>query len=254
MVSARKHDDLMELTGAYALDALEDDELEAMDLHLRECPRCRAEVESFRETAALLAHGGVDAPAGLWERLVEQLDEAPPAVAPILAMRPAAAKPRRSLITGAMAAAAALLVAIPAAAIVIRQNDRINEINEGVAQQANLERVALAASADPLAKKARLRSADGKQTASAVVLPDGRGYLIRNDLAPLAEGRVYQLWGMPDGTAKPISLGVLGTSPSVVAFSADTPFTALAISIERAGGSVAPTGRPVVVGELVGRA
>ncbi|HVE95112.1 MAG TPA: anti-sigma factor [Acidimicrobiales bacterium] len=175
-------------------------------------------------------------------------------MSPILTMRPPAAKPQRRWTTGVMAAAAALLVAIPAASIVIRQNDRINDINDGVAQQANLERVALAASADPLARKARLRSVDGTQTASAVVLPDGRGYLIRNDLAPLEEGRVYQLWGMPDGTAKPISLGVLGSSPRVVAFSADTPFTALAISVERPGGSVAPTSRPLVVGELVGRA
>lgn len=253
MVKIRKHEDLMDLTGVYALDAVEDDERDIMELHLRECPRCRAEVETFRETAALMAHGGVDAPAGMWDRIVEQLDEAPPAVAPIFSMRPAAVTPRRRWMTGAMAAAAAVLVAIPAAAIVVRQNDRINEINQGVAQQANLERVALAASADPLARKARLRSVDGQQTASAVVLPDGRGYLIRHDLAPLEAGRVYQLWGMPEGTAKPISLGVLGSSPRVAAFSADTPFTGLAISVERAGGAVAPTGRPVLVGELVGR-
>ncbi|HVE95111.1 MAG TPA: hypothetical protein VNB24_09335 [Acidimicrobiales bacterium] len=66
-MNTRKHDELVELTGAYALDALEDDEFEIMELHLRDCPRCRAEVESFRETAALLAHGGVAAPSGLWE-------------------------------------------------------------------------------------------------------------------------------------------------------------------------------------------
>jgi hypothetical protein len=59
------HPEVQELLGAYALDALDPGEADAVDLHLRECPRCRAEVEEYRETAAMLAFGGVAAPPGV---------------------------------------------------------------------------------------------------------------------------------------------------------------------------------------------
>ena len=38
------HDEAAELLGAYALDAVEADERDAIEHHLNECPRCRAEV------------------------------------------------------------------------------------------------------------------------------------------------------------------------------------------------------------------
>jgi anti-sigma-K factor RskA len=72
------HRQIQELLGAYALDAVDGDEAEVVELHLRECPRCRAEVEEHRETAATLAHLGAPAPAGLWDRIASQLEEEAP--------------------------------------------------------------------------------------------------------------------------------------------------------------------------------
>ena len=43
------------LTGAYALDALDDIERARFEQHLATCEDCRAEVAELRETAALLA-------------------------------------------------------------------------------------------------------------------------------------------------------------------------------------------------------
>jgi anti-sigma-K factor RskA len=43
------------LSGAYAVDALDDDEREQFERHLAECETCRAEVASLQETAALMA-------------------------------------------------------------------------------------------------------------------------------------------------------------------------------------------------------
>src|SRR5206468_3199328 len=54
-MTALGHPDVQELLGAYALDALDADEADAVELHLRDCPRCRAEVADYRETAALAA-------------------------------------------------------------------------------------------------------------------------------------------------------------------------------------------------------
>lgn len=243
----RRHEALAELTAVYALDALEAEEAEVVARHLDECPRCRTEVESFRETAALLAHTGVDAPAGLWQRVVDALEEAP-AVAPMFPMgRPAPRKPR-SLLIGALAAAAALIVVVPTVALVVRQNNKIDQITAVAKQQVNLERVALAAAADPLARKVHLRSSTTKWTGEAVILPDGRGYLIRHDLPELDAGHTYQLWGRHAGVDKPISLGVLGTAPKVVAFAATSPLVRIGISVEPAGGSPAPSGGTGVMG------
>ena len=74
------HHDLQELLGAFALDAVDDDERDVIEAHLAGCPRCRAEVEGHRETAALLAHSGDRAPDNVWDRIAAALDEAPPAL------------------------------------------------------------------------------------------------------------------------------------------------------------------------------
>ena len=88
------HHDIQELLGAFALDAVDDDERDVIQAHLASCPRCRAEVEGHRETAALLAHSGERAPEGVWDRIAEALDEAPPVLdLARIAPRPGMAEP-----------------------------------------------------------------------------------------------------------------------------------------------------------------
>ena len=62
------HEEVAELLGAYALDAVGPDEVVMIETHLEVCPRCRAEVAAHREVAAVLAYGGATAPDGLWAR------------------------------------------------------------------------------------------------------------------------------------------------------------------------------------------
>ncbi|MEA3216231.1 MAG: hypothetical protein QOJ19_2387, partial [Acidimicrobiia bacterium] len=47
--------DLHELSGAFALDALDGEELSQFEAHLLECAECEREVDSFRAAAAMLA-------------------------------------------------------------------------------------------------------------------------------------------------------------------------------------------------------
>lgn len=49
------HEEVTELLGAYALDAVDEDERALVEEHLGLCARCRAEVQAHRETATLLA-------------------------------------------------------------------------------------------------------------------------------------------------------------------------------------------------------
>lgn len=262
MSTRMDHDEIAELLGAYALDAVDDDERAAVEAHLVDCARCRAEVAEHRDTASLLAHGGSDAPAGLWDRIAGSIestgaDQAPPPLRltpgrPGQPVRPSTtgaggavvALPRRWAAV-ALAAAAALLVVLGVQ--VVRQGDRIDEL-EAATVVDPLDAAFEAALDDPSATVVELAAPDGTVLLRGAVTADGTGYLRASNLPALADARTYQLWGgTPAGDL--VSLGVLGADPGVVAFDA-TGFELLAISEEDVPGVVAPTADPVVAGAL----
>src|SRR5829696_5058624 len=92
-------EEIEELLGAYALDAVDPDEREIVEQYLATHPRARAEVSQHQEVATLLAFTGTTAPEGLWDRIAASLEEqAPepgPELAKVLPMAPPAARPRR---------------------------------------------------------------------------------------------------------------------------------------------------------------
>src|SRR5262245_18892439 len=69
--------ELDELLGAFALDAVEPEEAERLEDYLRENPRARAEVVEYREAAAFIASSGAEAPPGIWDRIAEQIEQPP---------------------------------------------------------------------------------------------------------------------------------------------------------------------------------
>ncbi len=62
MDRAMTHDEVAQLLGAFALDAVDGDEAGAIREHLVECPRCASEVAEHWEVTGLIANAGVDAP------------------------------------------------------------------------------------------------------------------------------------------------------------------------------------------------
>lgn len=88
-----KHDeDLHTLTGAYVLDALTGEELEAFAAHLGHCPACTQEVAEFRATAArLAAAAALPAPAPMRQAVahrIETVRQLPPRTQPLPASPP----------------------------------------------------------------------------------------------------------------------------------------------------------------------
>ncbi len=248
------HEEFQELLGAYALDAVDDDERLLLEDHLRTCPACRDEVEVHREVAAHLAEAGAP-PGQLWGRIAASLhaDEGGEGLG---AIYPLSARPRRPWVPAALVGAAAAVVAAALGVLgwqVHRQSGRIDRIGAGVPGLTGsgpaVAQAAAAALADPRAHLVVLASPDGRLQVTGVLEPDGSGYLVRGtDLPALSAGRAYQLWGVVG--AQKISLGVLGPTPSVVAFHAGAPVTALAITAEPGGGAVQPTSAPIVVGTV----
>src|SRR3954452_7912184 len=120
------HEQVQELLGAYAIDAVDGDEAQDIDAHLTECPRCRADVGDLREVAALLAHSGADAPDGVWDRIASSLGEAPP---PLRLDVRRATRGRPPVVTMiAIAAAAAVIVVL--AVSVLHLNRQVDDLQQ----------------------------------------------------------------------------------------------------------------------------
>ncbi len=256
------HHEIEELLGAYALHAVDPDEVAAVEGHLEECPRCRSEVAAHRDTATLLGNSGADAPEGLWERISSQLEEAPPPMrlnlpAPQGNVIPLAARRQgrgTRYIAAALGAAAAITVGVLGAQVVrqqdqvVRQQDQLDRFESTIAEGSLLNSVNVALR-DPAAAKGELRSTDGELMASAVLLPDGTGFLMAHDLPPLEGDRTYQLWGKTDSGL--ISLGLLGSDPgAIVPFSGIDDIDSLAVTAEEDGGVIQSQNLAVVQGEL----
>lgn len=256
------HDPVEDLLGVYALNALDDDERAKVDAHLAECPRCRAEVDGYREVAAQLALSGSPAPARVWDSIADAIDgldagvtppplrlvPADPSSAPAPATpapAPAAAPQRlrpRWLQAGGLVAAAAAIIAVVSLGISVRQGDRIHDME----QDQVLASAATQAFSSSDARVTDLTTAEGTVLGRAAVLPDGNGYLLADALPDLPDG-TYQLWG--DTGSSIVSLGPLGAAPTVRSFPAAGELTRLMITAEAAAVQ-APTTDPLVIGTL----
>ncbi|MBV9040137.1 MAG: anti-sigma factor [Acidimicrobiia bacterium] len=242
------HADAAELLGAYALDALDADEREAVEQHLESCPRCRAEVADHRTVASFMGSAGGPAPDGLWDRIAGSLEEAPPELrlAPVVPLRE-----RRSVSVRVGAAAAALAAGVIGVlgAEVVHLNHQVDHVAASDRTNAALMSAATHALANPDAQRVSMRSPDGSVTAQVAVLPDGTGFLVADRLPALASDRTYQLWALADGQT--ISAGVLGARPQIVAFRyAPAGLSGFAVTAEHAGGVSVSQNAPVVVGTV----
>ena len=248
------HEEASELLGAYALHAVDADEVIQVEEHLDTCPRCPAELDrsererqrwATRRRSRPRACGrasSADCPNARRARprcppcpRLSGQDPSPfPTPAPATKRKPS---------RGAVATAAAFAVAAAAVAVVL---------GIGLVQAAR--GLAPPAGGQPPGRRRRgrrppvsrhqvidLDSATDRQLAELVVVPTGG---LPGLIAPAqAEvGRTYRLWGIVG--AQPISLGLLGASPHQATFTmagAVQPIQ-LRITAEPAGGSVAPTG------------
>lgn len=255
------HLEIEELLGAYALDAVAAEEADVVEVHLRECPRCRSEVAGHREVAASLAHVGSSAPPGVWSRIADSLEEAPPQldmarVVSLSGARAAGAgaagsgRRRRSVPARAFAAFAAVAAAVIAilGVQVSHLDGRTGQLASAL-QKDGLDQAVQAALLDTSARRVDLRSGDKVTFAQAVLRDNGDAYLVRNNLPKLPEDQTYQLWAVVGDQT--VSLGVLGSSPGVSAFKvAGGRASALAVTAEQAGGVTATTKTPVARGLL----
>lgn len=237
-----RHEEIMSLLGAYSLDAVEPDEAEIVEEHLKQCRICANEVGSYREVAAKLASSTVVAPVHLWERIATSIDEmgsesslgAPP---PPIMLQSHIAKRRSSrrlaMLSGAVAAAVIALLGVDLAHL----SSQVSSLKSTVSTQ-NLSSIASQALMSPSTRQYQLKATNGALLADVAVTSSGGAYLIPRELKKLSPQQTYQLWALSDGRV--VSLGVLGSKPTVSWFRLSHPMTLLMLNVEPQGGVTVP--------------
>jgi anti-sigma factor RsiW len=257
-----QHQEIEELLGAYALDAVAPEESEAIASHLATCPRCRAEVQSHREVAGLLGYAGGSAPEGLWDRIVVGLEEPPPPLdlQRVTALRPlpepATARRLRSwqVIAPMLVAAAAAVVVIAVLAVRVGHLDgRVHSLSSALSSASASTQLS-AAIMDPSHITIALAPKSGETVSGQVVaIPRAAGtytaFWTPSQMAVLPANETYQMWALVSG--EPVSLGVMGSRPDQVwIFQLQRGMHELMVTVEPRGGVSSPTTNVLLEGVL----
>ncbi len=222
--------DIHALSGAYAVDALDDIERAQFERHLAECPACRSEVDSLQDAAALLAETTVTTPsAQLRGRVLEDIAGVRPLPPPGGTVT--ALAPRRRRVLPFLVAAAAV-VAIGTGGIVWQQmgDDGPRSQYSQVAEAADAQRITVEFEGGATATLVRSEKLD-KAVLKTHAMPD----------AP--DGKAYALWLQHDGVMVPAGIMPAGPDNEVVLSGDPATASAAAISVEDAADEpTEPTG------------
>lgn len=228
--------DIHKLSGAYALDALDDLERARFEDHLATCDDCAAEVAELQETAALLAEtSAAPAPASLREGVLAGISQVRPL--------PPAVSPRRAVSRWFPLLVAAALVLVTGVGLTVWQpwaSDEAPRLTaaERVLQAPDAEEVAVDLGEAGRAKVVRSVSED-------------RAVLVTDDMVSAPEGKVYEVWlQSPEGEMLPAGLMPDDPDQTIVLDGEAGEATAVGITVEPDGGSPEPSGEPIVLFDL----
>lgn len=223
MSAMENHQELRDLAVLYTLGALDsdpahDEELRRIEAHLSECEECRREVAMAQAGTAMLAQSAAEAPPPELKRRL---------MAAVARTSPRRARPRYAPWL-AVAATIALLIAVAA-----------------------WLRPHVSPTPGPVAIHLT-----GVSSPAVGVVRTGGGYAMTvqvEHLSQLPPGKVYQLWSIEPG-AKPapgptFNVGRDGKA-NIEMRAAPEKGLVIAVTVEPAGGSTAPTTTPFLAGKL----
>ncbi|MGH9298146.1 MAG: anti-sigma factor domain-containing protein [Acidimicrobiales bacterium] len=249
---------MQDLGGAYALDAVDDEERAAIEGHLAECPTCRAELAENREVASRLSGASEPTPPELWDRIAHAIHEPGARVAttpagatratPPTSTLEAARRRRRTELTprqrvragmAGIAAVAAALIAVLAVQV-SHLNGQVNNLKAAEAARGLAPAVASALVSPH--REVTLSSAT-RRGSTELVISRGEAFWVRSTLPRLSNGRTYQVWALVRG--RPVSVALVSDPGRYSVFELGTSARTLMITNEPAGGTPAPT-TPVI--------
>lgn len=248
--------DIHTLTGAYAADALPDDERRFFEAHLAECEACQEEVAELQATAARLGAAlYTTPPAGMKAAVMSRIDtvrQEPPAGpdrvgGPDPSIR-WAGRPDWLLNLVAPAAAVLGFAVLGLALLLANMNTRLADMEAQTAQMTQI----LAA---PDVETVAVEGPDGAIARVVMSASLGQAVFLTDGMPSAPENHVYELWLVHrHGPVTPAGIFDTDEHGRVTQLvSADmTTVAALAVTVEPPGGSPQPTSDPLMVVELEG--
>jgi anti-sigma-K factor RskA len=235
-------DELNAMAGAYALDALGEDERVVFEQHLTTCRDCADEVRSFQAAAAELSHiSATPAPPELRGGLLGAIGRVrplPPTTENAVRFRPS----RMQRWLWPAVAAACAVVAVVAAGWGYQQH---RSADRSGAQVSALYSLLTA----PDAATVTGRVGASGQATMVFSKNERRMVFVASGIPPVGKTRTYQLWTMTSaGTASSVGIFTPDSRGEVVVRSSGDLSNAatVGVSIEPAGGSAKPTPTGIV--------
>ena len=266
MDDAQEHNTVVDLMPDYALGNLSADERSLVEGHVGRCPPCREELNQYQETAAWLPQGMAlyEPPSDLKKRILQTAVARRPPVFERAEQRDVTAAPRvqaehqgaslhsasarshrRSISTGApwwkpaWNYASLALIAVLSVSTVLLWQQLDHSRNSSTLRTIELQSTGLAPGA----------------TGTMVISLDGEhGTVVVDAMPVLDEFHEYQVWLDKGGAYD--SGGIFGVSDDgyhaewIHAPQALASYDTAIVTIEPVGGSAAPTGQPVLSGDI----
>lgn len=238
--------DVHALTGAYAVDAVDDEfEREKFERHMRRCQQCAGEVRGLTETATRLAFGASrPPPAGMRDSVLSAISRTRqlPPVVDHRKPRPERWWTGRLPMLSYSLAMAAVGVAIAALISLIGAR---HELDQARARNAALAAVLSA----PDSRSVTQTISSGGRVTLVYSLHRHAVIVTTHGLAAPPPGKVYQLWFIGPPTTR--SAGLLpgsqaGRAGPVLSSGLDRGDT-IGLTIEPAGGTRLPTTKPILL-------
>lgn len=223
------------LTGAYALDAVDDIERARFEEHLTGCEDCRTEVASLREASSMLAQTTtVAAPQALRASVLAGISQVRP-LPPIVRRTPVV---QRRWFPFLVAAAVVAIFGVGAAV----WQPWAGPSSEGSLTAA--EQVVQASDAQTVA----IDLGDAGQATMTRSKSLGKAVITTEDMVSAPSGKVFELWlQSPEGEFVPAGFMPSGPNNQVVLEGDAATATGAGITVEPKGGSKEPTSEPIAL-------
>lgn len=220
--------DIHALSGAYAVDAVDEFERAHFERHLADCASCRAEVESLREAGALIAETSAqDPPPALRASVLAEIRSVRPLPPVVVAVAERGRSTRRRF--PALVAAAAALIVVGGTGGVVW-----NAVHDDSSQGPTLsvsEQVLQA----PDAERVPIRGLGNGATATVVRSKSlNRAVIVTEDMPEAPRLRTYELWFQHDDDMIPAGQMAGGSNTVILEGDAATA-DGVGITIELAG-------------------
>jgi anti-sigma-K factor RskA len=225
--------DIHALSGAYAVDALDDVERAGFERHLSGCADCRAEVASLRETAAALADDvALTPPPELRATVLAGIGKVRPLPPEVTTGQPVegGAPPRRRWLPALVAAVVLALVGVGAVVWQPWQDDSSQTLTA-------TDRVL----ADPDAQRVTQQLPNGGSATVVRSPKEHRAVLLADEMPAAPAGKVYQLW-LQTPAEDMVSAGLMPADGTTALLEGDADDAiGVGVSLEPEGGSPQPT-------------